>query len=256
MPYLITGEEVHVIETLANGVLIEVLLESYDEEGETIQAYSPPRIVDKVFEAAPRAKVDAEVAEAQAHLDKLQQLIQLARTDSSNAQRLHANLMISLAKYKPLARLDDYLAGHMTHYVVLPDYGGTPRLITQAELDAERSDRGLDLVQLAGGKLTWKLNRVNRSGDCNSYNVIPCLSLEEARARLQETVDMWANDPPHRHKGLLDCARANDLIIPKGLKDSAYNYVESEARRILNNHKDSMARAQAALDAVLAERSS
>ena len=255
MKYLITGEQVRVIENLASGVLVEVCLEAYDEEGREVEAYSPPRIVDRVYDTAPREKLDAHVAAAQKQLTELQSEIRASLSKLPAAQREHDARMKELAKYEPLKHLEEFLAGKITHYLLLSGWG----LMRIEEQPPEQrgyaytEQKLLCLFGRSGGSLTWRMNDYY-DGSGSWTTALPFTSLDEARAEAQRRVDGWELEGDDGSKErLFKAAVSLKLSVPDGLRALASSLQRARAQSVVDNCQKQLAEAQSKLHAALAE---
>ncbi len=112
MPFLIDGEEVEVIETVASGVIVRRMLCYFDDE-----EYGPPELVPRVFDEAPTDKVAARIAELRLEEESLVTRIAMLEQKA----REQAAALTRFDKWKnlapALARIEDFLEGRITHYL-------------------------------------------------------------------------------------------------------------------------------------------
>lgn len=89
-----------------------------------------------------------------------------------------------------LKRLNDFIDGKITHYVILSMYT-RESIVDFKDAKCMGDKRDLKLLTLFGnskGELNWKLNQYSDGSGCNS-EVIPCTSYEEAVKELEEFID-------------------------------------------------------------------
>ncbi|MCH8851117.1 MAG: hypothetical protein IID41_00530 [Planctomycetes bacterium] len=131
----------------------------------------------------PRRKLDDQIVQLQATREDLSLQIEALRKWLASFEDSTDERMAKLKRNKSLERLDDYLAGRITHYVIF-SYG-PPTIIkfedTKSEGDGMRLEK-MKLLTLFGrsnGDLEWGLNRYSDGSGMNSI-VIPCVSKSEA----------------------------------------------------------------------------
>lgn len=189
----------------------------------------------RLFDEPPRAKVDAEIAAKRAELATLQQAVRDMRAEQIDIERDGKARLAKLAQYDQLKRLEDFLDGKITHYV-LADYG-PPTIMSLAESKAEYSDRDLRLLCLFGTtnrSLVWKLNRYSDGSGCYSY-VFPCCSFDEAKQTADKIfADHFAGksvdgDDTRPQRGWMDAADKIGIAVP-GVYRSAVVSKEAESR--------------------------
>lgn len=142
-------------------------------------------------------------------------------SSARNAEREIEDRLKKLAKYKGLERLEAFIDGKITHFVVI-DYNGV-NVKTFEELavyrqDDRRAPDGIKLLTLFGdskGDLSWRLDQY-RVASSSDMEVIPCISEEEAialrNARLFSDLEK-AMQParPGAHKG--EESRRHDIMV-------------------------------------------
>src|SRR5262249_25554574 len=136
--------------------------------------------------------------------------------EKASEEREIANRQTRIRTHEALKRLDDFLAGNITH-AVRARYSGIS-IGTFAEVFEEggRYDKGVKLLTLFGDKkcgLSWHLNDY-RDGSGSYTEIFPCTSLEDAKAVAQSKLD-----------ALFDLARRGERVsylsehIASALKD-------------------------------------
>jgi hypothetical protein len=229
------GNEYETIMQLPNGSWVARPVYEDPNDGEPTWSGDPEVIGCTLFDEPPRAKVDAElaaltakVAAARAELEGLRRDIRQTALDSKAR-------LAKLAQYDQLKRLEDFLDGKITHYV-MADYG-PPTIMTLAESKSEYSDRDLRLLCLFGTtnrSLVWKLNRYNDGSGCYSY-VFPCCSFEEAKQTADKIfADHFAGksvdgDATHPQRGWLDAADKIGIAVPEAYRAAVVSK-EAESR--------------------------
>lgn len=162
-----------------------ILVYTQIDEGDGDQYDGELRLADRdaLHAEPPKAKVDAEIAGLNLECIKLREKIWAHREELDGFEKDADDRMAKLKQHKALGRLDDFLAGKITHFV--EDREWQPPAIIAAE-DAttdQRVDRHpLRLLTLFGktnGDLEWGLNEYS-GGSGHNTAVTPCVSLAEA----------------------------------------------------------------------------
>ncbi|MGL5734335.1 MAG: hypothetical protein ACRCYS_05665, partial [Beijerinckiaceae bacterium] len=221
----------------------------------------------------PTAEIVAEVLRAENELARLKAEIAAATTEASNAEKANAERLAKLAKYAALARIEDFLEGRMTHFVMWGQYSREITIkpfdeVMLSKSDSGRLDGDVKLLSLFGtcrshpehgnkdGNLLWRVNQY-RDGSGSWLNAQPCLSEDEAK----EVAAKWINGQWDEHRGLEDrakgaywlkgsigSAQAIGLDVPDDIATDFKDFQERQAR-------DAVQKAQEALDiAVAAQR--
>lgn len=213
------GNAYRVKTVLDDGTVLGCTLYEEPETGEELedelQVISVP-----LFNHPPRQKVEAEFTELSAKVAAARKELSRLTQDVREAEKVGKARLAKLAQYDQLKRLEDFLDGKITHYV-LADYG-PPKIVTLAETKAEYSDRDLRLLCLFGTtnrSLVWKLNRYNDGSGCYTY-VFPCCSFEEAKETADKIfADHFAGksvdgDSTHPQWGWLEAADKIGIPVP------------------------------------------
>lgn len=131
----------------------------------------------------PRQKINNQIVELQATLEDLRQQILARKRDLQDFENGYDDRMARLKQHESLRRLDDFIAGQITHYVEI-SYG-PPTIVSfeDAKTDDATDKRDkLKLLTLFGrtnGNLEWGLNRYS-DGSGPDATVFPCTSYDEA----------------------------------------------------------------------------
>lgn len=163
-------------ECLAWTQVVDAEGESFDRELVLVRA-------DTLHETPPTEKVDEKITKLQATLLGLRNEIAERRKELEGVLQEAAERMAKLKQHKGLERLEDFVAGRITHYVKY-SYG-PPEIIRFEDAttdDASGRVNKLKLLTLFGrtnGNLEWGLNRWSDGSGCSS-TVIPCTSYLES----------------------------------------------------------------------------
>lgn len=220
--FLVDGRAVRVQGRMNNGLYL-VELAYVDEEGE--KYWDAIQTVERVFDKPPTEAYAQEIVELEANKQRLQDAIYELR-----AQETHVRKRIeALKKYDALQRVDDFLAGKITHYVIWSERAAVP-VPRVSSVEAERCGDGnahqpLKLLTLFGNaqrSLEWKLNHYS-DGSGNYSNCLPCCSLEEAiekaRAIVVASLEKYKNEAQTNLRLaelLVQAAKAFDAPVPDG----------------------------------------
>ncbi len=161
------------------------------EEGDEVIDYEI-RAVDKVHADEPVRKLQSEVYALQKQITEKRAELREVEALAAKVEETKQRLTVTHAS---LQRLDDYLAGRITHVVVGEKLGRADRVrnIQIREWSTEAKDRydgsGIALLSLFGTPKgeKWRLNDY-KDGSGSWRTVIPCLSLEEAQALARELI--------------------------------------------------------------------
>lgn len=175
-----------------------------------------PFTTGNVFNEAPVARLDARVAELEARLVSQRNELAEINREITEANRDQKDRMARLKQHRALQRLDDYLAGKITHFVVVTYFGvSIVPAINALQSNNERYDREMKLLTLYGcsnGDLQFRINYYS-DGSGSSTEAYPFTSKEEAQAFAKDLVA----------KKLAECIAAkhgkNGAGIPVGLPE-------------------------------------
>jgi hypothetical protein len=186
--YLADGEIVRVLAQPGPDQIVVELGRTYEDEPDEL-FFDGTRVVQKVYDKPPVEAIQADVAKLEARQCTLRENIRTLEAHERDTKRRVEALKV----YDQLARVEDFLAGKITHYVIYDAYSGMdaaiPRISTPEQEICGNNDRGqLKLLSLYGTKersMEWKLNRYS-DGSGEGKLCIPCLSLEEAQQKARQ----------------------------------------------------------------------
>jgi hypothetical protein len=242
--YLSGGEIVNVIQEIDAGYVVRELLE---EDGEEFEG--DPRIVSRVFDLPPKQRFDVEIASKRAELAVCNEQLAEARcalSDAKSALKLQAEEAKKRADFfkthAKLQRLEDFINGRITHYVV-HNYSGYDILTLEATGDTDGEGRSrygnrgeLKLLCLFGrsnGDLLWRISMYS-DGSGSATEVTPFTSYQDAKDFVQEKVNNYATGNEYAREGLINVARKHDLKIPAALlREVAEKKLKCEKERVV-----------------------
>lgn len=248
--FLPSGRAVLVKAKTDAGYVVELGHE--DDEGESY--YEGLKVVSKVFDRAPREKLDATIRELLELERSLRDGVSDLRMQKSNMESEHRKRLDYLKQFEPMQRIEDFLAGRITHYVIYDGYHSDcpiPRISTpQSEISGDDKYGDLKLLVLYGSKdrtLEWKLSYYGDGSGGSRSHCIPCCSLDEAQLKAREilTASLSKHKVPERNNcqtalGLVTAAKTLGVPLPEGFE---------EALRLcqIRNHESEVARKAAEL---------
>ena len=264
--YDINGRAASYVALTGGGYVVEPI---YQDEDSSEPVFGRPETWQQVFTAPPTQKLHAEVAEIQQKITEAQQQLYAVRKQRRVEDAEYAARAGLRKQFAQLQQLDDFIAGKITHFVVLDDYGRAVEieeresfLVAKSE---DRYDRKLRLVALYGasnGDLSWNIDRYSdgsgssgRSGYCwpaTSYED----ALAKAQAWLDKACDKWKTETGHARSHALDyakCAKKLGLSIPEEVAQHAAEIANTQKQSAIEYARKDVEKAQARLDAEIAK---
>jgi len=200
-----------------------------------------PITLRKVFASAPREMydktieaLDTKIQELQKQKRELEEELRKSKQDETERKK---RIMVNAA----LERIDDFLAGKMTHFV-FGEYGVEIKTFEEATSDPNRRERDVKLLSLYGrtkGDLAWKLNDYY-DGSGSWHKVYPCCSIEDAMAfakRLIETkYEEWRKDGKNSYYLASVAAASNRLGDP--IPEDVAAHLKKEHISVATQYRD------------------
>lgn len=191
--YTPEGQRCEVISQLPSGKFLVAGAVSGYEDDEPYFDVDNPRVVERVFDSAPVAIYDQQVRELMAKVETLEQRRNALLDELQAAERQQKERIAKLSKYQPLERIEDFLDGKITHYVISEGYhhddsGHYQLKITTPQTEKsgdEYNNRDLKLLVLYGKSdrsVEWKLHYYSDGTGGRSHFCWPCTNSEEAKA--------------------------------------------------------------------------
>lgn len=230
--YTFDGGEVEYIASLGNGYAVREIRDT--DEGPVVGDVIEVR---EVFSHPPREKYNKQIAELREEIEKLRTAQSELQAERRSMRESEAEKKARFMKHNALTRIDDFLAGKMTHLATLHWQGWRIMTMDQAlkykESEYDRVPNGIRLVTLFGktnGDLEWQLS------DYSSHENYPkkvqfFFSEEEVCAfvssQLEIEYDLWRKDPKDWRKmeSAVGNAKALGFEVPKDA-EIAYNALE------------------------------
>ncbi|MFW6855299.1 hypothetical protein ACODYM_28830 [Burkholderia gladioli] len=197
----------------------------YANDGEVY--YGSPEIWRDAFLTPPVEKLHAEVAELNEAVAKARASLNAVSEERRAADREYAARADFRKQHAQLKKLDDFIAGRITHFVVTEEYGAPHIQEFKSFITTnDRYDKKLRLLSLYGdskGNLNWNLDRYSDgSGDhWRSGNAAPATSYEEAVEMLaveleKRYVKARANDSRERGQvaAYVTVSQKHGLVVP------------------------------------------
>ena len=247
--YLVSGQQVEIERRLDEGFLVRKIfvvesMEFDDEEYPSEEVF----LVDKVFNKAPTEKLGKSVTElkeqiAELHLTKNNITKELAVFQSEEKSRLD-----KIKQHKQLDRLEDFIDGKITHYVL---HRYTPEIVALEDTKAEyaRKCGALRLLVLFGesnGQLNWQLNRyADGSGDM--IDAVPCCSYEEAIQELKKHLDFQISEcqNPINLNRYIEAEEKHNIPLDSSVVKNYESALEAQKETKITKLKEDIAKLEA-----------
>lgn len=263
--YTVDGNECEYVAAGHSGHIVLPLYGGGPEDG---PYYGVPMTFAEVFAEPPKPRLAAEIAEARTELERLQQQVAEREAQLRELQRGDRERLARLKEHRQLARIDDWMAGKITHFVVWEHYGRRVKVKTWDEA-MNTGERWRDQIPLLvlNGTLEWVDSYarmgidwcITSQGSSNTIRVIPCGSVYEARERAVEAIEKLTSDwmrerrnnrttgYDHQLEDCVESMREVDMAIPP---EVAIAYAESRAGAVatsLTHARREFAKAQLSL---------
>lgn len=185
--YTESGEEVRYLGSYEGRHLVAPIEVLEDEQ----ERMGGPRFVDVIHpdDHVAVTKRSKAVADLDAKITEQHRELLNLRNEIREASKGREDVLRRIKEHKTLARLDDFLAGKLTHYVV-HRWGKVE--ILDASKETCGGGEGLRLLVLFGkskGNVGWRQNRYSDGSGQDWDHVTPCTSLEEARVEAQDLIE-------------------------------------------------------------------
>ncbi|MBC8642099.1 hypothetical protein IAG25_35425 [Caballeronia sp. EK] len=246
----------------STGYIVEPIHEheDYDEP-----IYGSPETWKEVFSSPPTQKLHAEVAEVEAKLKTVLDELHAVRAERHAEDAAYQARAALRKQFKQLEKLDDFIAGKITHFLVSEGDYYPPRI---EEFESfiktkDRYDKQLRLLSLYGdskGDLTWNLDRYSDgSGDSWRHgNAWPATSYEDAVSLLSGFLEkryamLRKEDPKMRGRASMyaDAARKYGLTVPDDIAEWAEQSSAEAKAKTIEAARKAMEEAKARYDAAL-----
>lgn len=251
------GREVEYIAELERD---HVVCQMYErEEGEPYRG--EPFIVSRVYATAPTPRYEKRVGELISEIEVLERQKRTLETEKRALQEGDGERKKRLMQHAAVARIDDFLAGKITHFVYHQyEYKIMTReeALSYKQSDYERIPTGTKLLTLFGktnGDLEWQLWSYS-DGSGNPKEVIPCFSEEEAlgvlKAKMEEEYAKWRAEPKNLYYATMavTAAAKYGFEIPEDVAAAVKAQAIKYSTETRDKAKAEFEKAEAALAAV------
>ena len=239
--------------------------EGWDGEAEEYVS-DEPIIVNgsQLFKAPPTEALSTEVADLNGKIAAAKQELSFVQHQATAAENERDRLMDALTAVEPLRNIERFIAGEITHFVVVGEsYGGEQNgdvgIETFEQAITQFSDRGrangMKLMSLFGdskGKLDFRINHYSE-GSGSWQRVIPCISENEAKATSAQLLEsLWQTFDPSRNTYAIaqgvNAAEALGLPVPANVR----THFDAKTAEALSSNVEKAREALAAAEAKLA----
>lgn len=216
-----------------------------------------------LFRSPPTDVLAAEVVELNEKLANARQELSFVQHQAKEADTERARALAALTAIEPLRNIEHFVAGEITHFVVLNEgYGGELHgdvaIETFEQAITQFTDRGrangMKLLSLFGdskGALTFRINHYGE-GSGGWRQVIPCLSEAEARAKAAEVMEMmWSayRDGANHYRlaAAIKSAMQLGLVIPPEILSDHEMKVRKALEANVTKAREALTKAEAEL---------
>lgn len=186
--YTKEGQKCGLVYIIDEGFLIN--LAYFDELGVVFFSHKLD-FIDKLFEEAPIAYIEENIAKKQSYLKELKEKIFLSETTLLKLNRSIEKEKEVIEHLKPrnyvLKGIEDFLDGKITHYAVNRGYSREILNLDSVTDEFRNGQRLLCLFGKSDGNLMWGLNQY-KDGSGFFHDVTPCCSLEEAKEVIKKSI--------------------------------------------------------------------
>lgn len=252
--YTIGGNEVMFI-TLHDGqALVQQVMQTDEEE-----RFGKPFLISEIFAEEPVQKWSAKIDKLNGEILELQKKRDALNAEIHAANATEKERKARLMQHRALTRIDDFLAGKMTHFVMDsyrgPEVMAFDEVVKYKESDYDRMPNGFRLLLLFGktnGDLEWEISRYS-DGSGSRDRVIPCNSYEEglehAKVLLETKYDTWRkNNNKNYFCSEAVSASKLGLSVPPDIEANNERIVREDKQRQFDEAKKKFEQAQQELE--------
>jgi hypothetical protein len=252
--YSVRGDAAEFVARSFDGYIVRQL---FERDGEP--HVGKPELWHEVFTTPPLAKVHEKIAAAEKRLQELNAAITAARDQQRELDATEKDRLARLKQHEALARIDDFLAGKITHYVV-ESWSGIGMILDRTQAISGDEDRHgynkdtklLTLFGKSNGDLQWRLNHYS-DGSGHLIDVWPCASYEEAAqvatTRIEGEYAKWrGGDTRARLSDAAKAAAALQVSVPDDVRAHLKASAVANAKASVEQRLKELATAQAKLD--------
>lgn len=243
-------------------------------DGEEEYPADSPDIVSlsTIFAKAPTAVIDADVQAASIRLAEVREALANAESDLNAKQREVLARLEKLQAYDGLERIEDWLDGKITHFVIRSGYGSNKVQVKTADETLQCEDRGrfngeMKLLCLFGTtnryhapprpSVEWRLNNYY-DGSGSWTGVYPATSEADARkiahGMLKEIFDAYfAEEKPQTYRlaEAIESAEQLGYPVPQDAQRAVHMMRVENARKQTEDAEAKLSEARQKLDALV-----
>ncbi|MBR8434793.1 hypothetical protein KDW37_28935 [Burkholderia cenocepacia] len=252
--YDIRGRAADYVASTGDGHIVRPVYEHEDHE----VSYGKPEVWNEVFSTPPVEKLHAEVLALQADLAAARDSLREVRAVRTAEDREYMARAALRKQFAQLKKLDDFIAGKITHFVLTQKYSQKIWIQTFDDFmkPADRDGRATRLVSLFGdskGDLAWYRDQWSDPGTSGAGGeCYPATSLEEAQQIAASCIEKRFTDAREATHGgvaaeLVGIATAMGVAVPQDISDRATEFNEQSHASKLKNAREQLAKAEAAV---------
>ena len=204
--YSSAGQRAYYIGPIGISYVVEPEIDRYNHVEETNDVvFEGICVWPAVYLEKPKPVLDAELVAVREEIVAACRRLDEVRESIRDAERASKDMLANITKRDELKRLDDFIAGKITHLVIsCPAYGVKIEAAETTLASREDDDsygrtkhKKLKLLTLYGGSngnLAWMLSQYSDGSDNGQKHVIPCTSYEEALAEATTLINSQLQD--------------------------------------------------------------
>lgn len=197
-------------------------------DGETEEYVSDEPIIkstDRLFASPPTEVLAEEVANLSSAIHAARQALAFVQHETRDAKAERARFMATLTAAEPLRNVERFIAGEITHFVMVDAsysgelYGNVSVLTFEQALtyhDDNGRPQGMKLLSLYGdskGDLSWRISHYSDGSGSNKL-VYPFLNEADARAKAAELMDvLWDGHRTGHNRYRLDASIKSAALL-------------------------------------------
>lgn len=246
-----SGNKAEYVSVIGGQHAVRLIYAEQERDDDEPYEYPAPRIdtVDRVFAKAPVEVIDAEVSKRQAALEDIVRRTLDKRRELTDLERRQKETLKNLQQHEELAHLEDWLAGKITHFVVVDSYKTTVRVQAWDAAMEMKSDygngRGFDLLVLSAGwdkVLKWQRKETPRYQYLRPHTSEDAAIADAITVITQSLADaVKSKDVIHSLGELIKSADLFKVDVPEHLRTTLANRQRAHIQTYLDKARNEVA---------------